>query len=128
MGGRGVLSRVTGAGGAAVDTVESIVAHLRAVLNTRRGDSATVPDFGVLDFADVVHDFPAGVQRLARSIRATVAQYEPRLRNVNVRHVVDEDALTLHFEITGQLADARSTRTLRLATTVRAGGRVEVTR
>ncbi len=126
MGRRALLSRIAARDGAAVDPVESIVAHLRALLNTRRGDAPTVPDFGVIDFAGVVHEFPGGVQKLARSIRATIAEYEPRLRNVNVRHLVDEGSLTLQFEITGQLVGPRSGGTLRLATTVRPGGRIDV--
>jgi type VI secretion system protein len=108
-----------------VDPVESVVEHLRVLLNTRRGDSVTTPDFGILDFADVVHEFPGGIQQLAKSIRTTIAQYEPRLKSVGVRHVPDDNPLTLRFEISAQL-DGRSGRTLRFATTVRPGGRVDL--
>ncbi len=128
MAGRALLSRIGEKGGARVDEVESVLDHLRVLLNTRRGESVTALDFGVIDFADVVHEFPGGVQQLAKSIRATITQYEPRLRNVNVRHVADEESLTLRFEITAQLAEGRSGRTLRLSTTVRPGGRVDVSR
>jgi type VI secretion system protein len=126
MSGRGLLSRISARAPGPIDPIASIAAHLRVLLNTRRGDSVTVPDFGILDFADVVHDFPGGIQQLAKSIRATVMQHEPRLRNVAVRHVRDENPLTLRFEITAQLAEARGARTLRFATTVRTGGRVDV--
>jgi type VI secretion system protein len=126
VGGRALLSRIGASDPRPVDPVESIAANLRALLNTRQGDSATTPDFGILDFNDVVHDFPNGIQQLAKSIRATVLRYEPRLKNALVRHLPDETLLTLRFEITGQVADARGTRTLRFATTVRAGGRVDV--
>jgi type VI secretion system protein len=126
MGGRALLSRIGTKDPRPVDPVESIAANLRALLNTRQGDSATTPDFGIVDFNDVVHEFPSGIQQLAKSIRATVLQYEPRLKNVTVRHVPDETVLTLRFEITGQLAEGRTSRTLRYATTVRPGGRVDV--
>ncbi len=128
MAGRALLSRIGEKSGARVDEVESVLAHLRVLLNTRRGESVTVPEFGVIDFADVMHEFPGGIQQLAKSIRATISQFEPRLRNVNVRHVAEEGSLTLRFEITAQLAEGRSSRTLRLSTTVRAGGRVDVSR
>jgi type VI secretion system protein len=126
MGGRALLSRIAARDTRQVDPLESIAANLRTLLNTRRGDCVTAPDFGILDFADVVHDFPGGIQQLARSIRSTVLQYEPRLRNVAVRHVPDENALALRFEITAQLADGRTARTLKFATTVKPGGRVDV--
>lgn len=126
MAGRALLSRIAGKDTRPIDPVESICGHLRVLLNTRRGDSATGADYGILDFTDVVHEFPSGIQQLGKSIRATVLQYEPRLKNVVVRHVPGENLLTLRFEISGQLADGRSARTLRFATTVKPGGRVDV--
>jgi type VI secretion system protein len=126
MSGRGLLSRLAGDRPGAVDPVRSIAAHLRALLNARHGDAVTVPDYGLLDFTDVVHDVQGGVQKLAKSIRQTVLEYEPRLRHVAVRHVPDENPLSLRFEIMAHVAEGRSTRTLRFATTVRPGGRVDV--
>jgi len=126
--GRALLSRIAGKDGAPPDEVEAVVAHLRVLLNTRRGDSVTAPDFGVMDFADVVHEVQGGAQQLARSIRGTIVQYEPRLKNVAVRYVLDEGALSLRFEVTAQLAQGRGANMLRLAATVRAGGRVDVSR
>jgi len=126
MSGRALLSRIGARDTRALDPVASIAAHLRALLNTRRGDSVTAPDFGILDFADVVHEFPGGIQHLAKSIRSTVLQYEPRLKNVAVRHVPDESPLALRFEITAQVAEGKTARTLRFATTVKPGGRVDV--
>ncbi len=126
MGGRALLSRIAARDTRPVDPVESIAAHLRALLNTRKGEAVTAPEFGILDFADVVHEFPGGIQQLAKSIRATVLAYEPRLRNVVVRHVPEENLLTLRFEITAQVAEGRTARTLKFATTVKPGGRVDV--
>lgn len=124
--GRGLLARLGARDARPVDVIDSIASHLRALLNTRRGDCVTATAYGILDFNDVVHEFPGGVQLLAKSIRTTVIEYEPRLRNVAVRHVPDENPLTLRFEISAQLAEGRTTRTLRFATTVKPGGRVDV--
>jgi type VI secretion system protein len=124
--GRGLLARLAGREARPVDAADSIAAHLRALLNTRRGDCVTAAGYGILDFNDVVHEFPGGVQQLAKSIRSTVIEFEPRLRNVAVRHVPDENPLTLRFEITAQLPEGRTARTLRFATTVKPGGRVDV--
>lgn len=123
---RALLSRLSGPDLAPVEEVRSIVAHVTKLLNTRQGDAPCAPGYGVIDFADMVHAFPASAQQLARSIRATILEYEPRLRNVSVRHVEDEAGTMLRFEIAAQLAQAKSGRTLRLDTTVRPGGRIDV--
>jgi len=45
---------------------------------------------------------------------------------VSVRHQPEEGSLVLRFEIAAQLAQAKGTRTLRLATTVLPGGRIDI--
>jgi type VI secretion system protein len=129
MRGRGLFAKLRSAGRSSareIDTVDSILEHLRALLNTRKGDSASAPDFGVHSFIDLVHNFPGAAQIMLRSIKSTVLGYEPRLKNVNVRHLPEEDPLLLRFEITGQLADANDKRTLRFNTQISAGGRTKV--
>jgi type VI secretion system protein len=123
--GRGLLSRIASSG-PRPDEVLAIVEHLRVLLNTRLGEAPCAPAFGVLDFSDVVHAMPGAAQTLVKSIRTTILEHEPRLRNVSVRHVTGDGELLLRFEISAQLADARSARTLRFATTVRPGGRFDV--
>ncbi len=124
MGGRGLLAKITGSDTS--DTIHSIVSHLQVLLNTRKGDAICAPEFGVVDFVDIVHSFPGSIQQLVKSIRATILEFEPRLKNVNVRHIPDQDSLTLQFEISAQLANDRSNRMLRVSTTVRPGGRMDV--
>jgi type VI secretion system protein len=128
MRGRGLFSKLKNAGksgGRKVDPIDSILEHIRALLNTRKGDSASAPDFGVHSFIDLVHNFPGAAQILLRSIKATIITYEPRLKNVNVRHVPEEDPLLLRYEISGQLA-GNDRRALRFNTQISAGGRTKV--
>jgi type VI secretion system protein len=124
MTGRGLLSRITG-DTAPLDEVPSILAHVRALLNSRRGGTPSAPGLGVADFADIVHAYPGGVDQLAKSIRSTLLEYEPRLRAVSVRPIPGDGELTLRFEIAAQLA-SRAGRTLHMTTIVRAGGRIDV--
>jgi type VI secretion system protein len=124
MGGRGLLSRIGGQLQAA-DEIRSIVAHLRALLNSRRGQAPSAPAHGVLDFSDAVHGPHGGAHLIAASMRATIAENEPRLRGVTVRHLPEDGELVLRFEIVAQHA-APSGRTVRFATTVRPGGHVDV--
>ena len=124
MSGRALLSRIAGAGPA--DEVESILAHVRVLLNTRAGESPSAPRFGILDFSDMAHQFPGGLQALSASIRATILEFEPRLKAVAVRHAPLEEGLAIRFEITAQRAGPGA-RVLRMATTIRPGGRIDVT-
>lgn len=109
--------------GGRVDEVVAIIEHLRALLNTRLGSAVTAPSLGVLDLSDAMTQ-ANGVNALLRSIQATIVEYEPRLTNVSVRHRPASGEPILRFDITAQLA--RSSRTLRLSTSVRPGGRVDV--
>ncbi len=129
--GRGLLSRLTATSvneARPVNELESIVEHLKALLNTRQGEAPAVPDFGVVDFTDLVHNFPEAIQMLQRCIRTTILQYEPRLKNVVVQHVRDEEALVLKFQITAQLQNkgGRSGGAVRFETQLRAGGHISV--
>ncbi len=129
--GRGLLSRLTATSvseARPVNELESIVEHLRALLNTRQGESPSVPDFGVIDFTDLVHNFPEAIQLLQRCIRTTILQYEPRLKNVVVQHVRDDESLVLKFQITAQLQNKgnKNGGAVRFETQLRAGGHVSV--
>lgn len=121
---RGLLSRIAGRGGPP-DELEAIVQHLRALLNTRRGEAPSAPTLGVVDFSDVAGAFPGGAHQLAASMRATLLEHEPRLKSVSVRHVPSEGELVLRFDVVAQLA-TRGGRTLHFSTTVRPGGRIDV--
>jgi type VI secretion system protein len=123
---RGLLSRIAGGDAAPVAEVDSILAHLQALLNARQGEAPCARHYGIVDLSDIVHAFPAAVSQLVKSIRATVAEFEPRLKNVTVRQQQDENPLVLRFEIAAQLARPKSSGTLRFATTVLPGGRIEV--
>ncbi|HMI94329.1 MAG TPA: type VI secretion system baseplate subunit TssE [Polyangiales bacterium] len=120
MSDRGLLSRL-GAGQRSADTLASIAAHLRELLNARQGLSESVGSYGIVDFNDVVHTLPDGVRTLQHSIRAAILEHEPRLNSVAVRAIPGEDALSLRFEITGRLASDRRT-VVRLHTEMRCGG------
>jgi type VI secretion system protein len=126
MAARGILSRITGESTRGVDDIELIVGNLQALLNTRLGDAVSAEGFGVVDLVDIIHDFPAAAQIMQRSIRATIARYEPRLRNVSVRTVPSEDPLVLTFEISGRLIDDRRRGVVRLRSEMTHGGRVTV--
>jgi type VI secretion system protein len=108
------------------DSNESILAHLRVLLNTRKGAAVTTPGFGIVDFNDFVHLFPVNLHLLQASIRATILEFEPRLRNVLVRYLPDEDPLVIRFEITAQPAKEGARTLLRFRTQLTPGGKIDV--
>lgn len=120
---RGLLARI--ADGGRIDDSESILAHLRALLNARRGEALSAPSFGVPDLSDFVDGVPNGGQRLAAVIRSAILEHEPRLQAVCVRHVAAEGELALRFEISARRGECGAP--LRVDAAVRADGAVEVT-
>ena len=105
---------------------KSIVAHLNDLLNTRMGESLSASDFGIVDFADVVHNFPEATQVLQQSIRATILKYEPRLRNVSVHPVASPDTLMIAFEISARLASGAQRGVFRVRTELTPSGKMQV--
>lgn len=124
---RGLLGRLASSNPSRLsDEVQSIIGNLRAILNTRLGDSPAASDFGVIDLADLYHDFPNATQYLQRSIRDTIQKYEPRLTSVRVRPAPSEDPLTLVFDISARLTHDRRRGLVRVRTQVNHGGRVDI--
>ena len=122
---RGLLGRLAGQGRPR-DPQASVLAHLQALLNTRRGESMTAPELGLADFADVVHGFPASAQVVVQGIRTMLMRYEPRLRSIRVVPMKTDDPLTLSFEISARFV-GDGHRVLRLRTELSASGHFEVT-
>lgn len=81
-----------------------MVSHLQRILNTRQGNVPIAGDYGVPDFIDFLQTFPESVVAIESSIRTAIEKYEPRLSNVNVAFLPDQDdVLTLRFQINANL-------------------------
>ena len=120
---RGLLGRLHG--GTRRRTHESILAHLQALLSTRLGESLSAADLGLVDFADIVHGYPASLQVLRYAMQAMIARYEPRLTHVTITPIDTGDPLTLTLELTAQLKD-QSQGSLHLRTELSASGKIHV--
>jgi len=127
---RGLLDRIAAehaSGTRPIDTYESVVENLRAVLNSRQGGSSAAPEFGVPDFTDTMHALPHGSAELSEALRRTVAAFEPRLTNITVRPSPDQEPGTsLRFAISARLVETTSKRVVRFETSFRSGGRIHV--
>ena len=126
---RGLLGRVAAnelASRASRTDVAEIIAHLRSILNTRVGEAATVPDFGIEDLSDLTVLFPDAADTWANSIKATIEKYEPRLTNLRVRPKESDQALTVAFEISARLAMDENKKVVQFNTNVDSTGHFEI--
>lgn len=117
--------------------IDSILKHLRQLLNTKQGNVPIGGDYGTPDFNDLFITFPRTKmdpkKEIEKAIRLTIQKYEPRLEGVRVELIEKEegevhpytDPLTLRFQITGRLSDESRTQVF-LETTVNYDGKVKV--
>ena len=111
------------------DIEAAILRNLAEILNTRQGSALTCPDYGIIEISELAHDFPDAIGIMQRAIKNTVLTYEPRLKNVQVRHIKNESphTLLLEFELTAQLQlpDGRR-QAIRFSTSVDGSSNVTV--
>jgi type VI secretion system protein len=112
------------------DLESAILSHLGNMLNTRQGSSLTCPDYGLMEVSEVLHEFPEAIGLVQRSIKNSIQLYEPRLKNVQVRHARSDtvQSMILEFEITAQIQfpDGRR-QSLRFGAAVDQSGNVRMT-
>lgn len=114
----------------AEDLAGAVIGHIKQMLATRHGSSLTCPDYGVPDVTHLLHDITEAVGAVQRGVKASIQAYEPRLKNVQVRHVRNTNASgmpAMMFEISGHivLADGRR-QAVRIGTTLDEKGNVEL--
>lgn len=111
------------------DIEAAVLRSVGEMLNTRQGSALTCPDYGIPEISELVHDFPDAIGLMQRAIKHSIATYEPRLKNVQVRQVKNDanHTLILEFEISAQLQlpDGRRTA-VRFGTSVDASTNVKV--
>ncbi|CCO24155.1 type VI secretion system baseplate subunit TssE [Maridesulfovibrio hydrothermalis] len=86
--------------------VKSILDYLRMILNTRQGNAQIAPDFGVPDFTSMIGSTGLdAVRDIEESMTEVILKYEPRLENVKIEFIPEEDMpLSLQFKLQAKLA------------------------
>jgi type VI secretion system protein len=109
------------------ELADSILRHLRKMLNTKQGHSLTQPEYGMPDVTEFIQNLPEMVEVVQRGIRNSIEKFEPRLRNVAVTYVPSEDIVAnLRFEITAELVTEREEASVWFETAVTPTGQIEV--
>jgi type VI secretion system protein len=107
--------------------VDSVLDHLRRILNTKRGCVPIAEDYGVPDFIDLLHSYPESIREIERSIRRVIDKYEPRLKTIRVSFVPqDEDIFSARFQIVAKLATEDEQIPVLFESLVDADGRVKI--
>ena len=132
---RGLLERIDHAGQDMGRTLrvdperlaDSVLQHLRKMLNVRQGNVPTLSTYGMPDFNDLVAQFPEAILEIQRAIKTSIERYEPRLRRVGIKHVPDEEnPLSLRFEITARLVTGEAGASIRFETSLDPSGMVSI--
>jgi type VI secretion system protein len=106
--------------------VNSVLRHLQRILNTKQGNVPIAEDYGVPDFTDFLKDIPDSIRELEKAIRLTVQKYEPRLQEVGVSFIPqEEDLFAVHFQLMARLTVDPKTQVF-IETLIDSEGKVEV--
>ncbi|WP_165067347.1 type VI secretion system baseplate subunit TssE [Desulfovibrio sp. ZJ200] len=106
----------------------SVGVYLSRLLNTRQGSTPAAPELGLPDITHFVQ--AAGGERmrdLEEMMAAVISRYEPRLRDVEVRHSPEAGApFTLAFTLSGKVRRNDTLLPVVFETLLRPDGRIEV--
>ncbi len=110
--------------------VESIMGHLRRILNTRQGSVPIDLEFGVPDFTNLAGSFSSGTTRqIIDDMTRMVQRYEPRLKQPSIEFTENQEGvLTLVFSMNGLIEVDNIDIPIRLSTTVLSSGKVSLRR
>jgi len=107
-------------------SIDSVLAHLQRILNTRQGNVLLAADYGIPDFLNFLQTYPESIREIEASIKTAIDKYEPRLSGTSVTFMPDEDeTLTLRFQIMAALT-VEDNRKVFLETVVDIDGRIKI--
>jgi type VI secretion system protein len=110
--------------------VDSILDHLRRILNTRQGSVPIDLAFGVPDFTNLAGSFSSGTTtQMIEDMTRMIQRYEPRLRQPQISFTQSQDeVLSLAFAISGLIAVDNREIPVRLSTHVASNGKISLRR
>ena len=105
--------------------ISSVLIHVQKLLNVRQGSVDMLADYGLPDYNDLSNRFPYAINEIRNEIKTCITKYEPRLENIRVTHIQDEDdPLNLRFDITARLMSEYRETTIWFETVLDTAGKV----
>jgi type VI secretion system protein len=107
--------------------IHSVLSHLNAMLNTKRGSVPIDERYGIPDFTNVSSGFTSeSIRSLQDSVVETITLFEPRLKKPSIKVMARSDNdIVLTFQLEGFIDVDDKEIPLRLNTTVKPDGRVD---
>ncbi len=108
---------------------QSIMAHLRKLLNTNKGSVQIDPEYGMPDMmAFSGAGIDEAMEKIQKAIQDVIQKYEKRLSNVKIKIEPDKkDVLTIQFHLEAVLARHSNVPVL-LHSFVKPGGKISISR
>lgn len=106
------------------EVIESVLDHLRRMLNTRQGHVLVAHDYGMPDFTGF-SQAPDARDAIRQAIRDSIKNYEPRLKKVQVNYI-ETDQLEIRFEIVATLQAESKGLPVTFETRIDPSGRVRI--
>jgi len=94
-------------------SVQSILQHLRKILNTRQGSVLIADDYGMPDLTNFPgENLSAAAEELEEIMKTIIQKYEPRLINVKIGFEPEvNDSSTLKFKLSAESTSEQNART-----------------
>lgn len=92
----------------------SIKDNLTRLFNTRLGSNSHMPDYGLPDVSDTYISAPSYQKELAKAIKDAMYEYEPRMKNVEVREWSVNNRANLECQILGTVKSEKFRFVLKL--------------
>lgn len=109
------------------EVIDSILRNLQSILNTSHGNCLTDQRYGLPHISVIRSRMPFSIAGFEAAIRYSLERYEPRLKNLRVRHMpTRDDGLELRFEISGVIQDDEDRTSVRFVTFADTEGRLRV--
>lgn len=126
------LRRWSGAatGGSGPDVgsyMESVLADIGKLYNTRQGSVPISEDYGLPDISDMLASLtPPDLEQIRDAIERTTQMFEPRLQDVQVTIPAEETPGMLKFSVHAGLMYEKSTLPVRYQVDIEGDGRVSI--
>ncbi|MGV8916503.1 MAG: type VI secretion system baseplate subunit TssE [Pseudomonas sp.] len=117
-------------GGLKIDHVDeasqrviSVLDNVQRILNSRAGQLAHLPDYGLPDMSEILQGLPATAHRLSVTLEHTLLRFEPRLKRMTVTLLPETVSARLRYALDAEL---RGVGMVRFGTEFVAQGKVLV--